>query len=333
MNINLRLACDYYIHLLIESKINKKTEPKEKLSKNIPLKSYQYSTLFLYINFFNTIDYLKYKYFNKPVIEHKHLYEGKFVSNIGFNKEQSLGLETLRLFKQSLNINLLLNKNLIYALGFFSHIWIDPKTLFDYLKLFTLSLFSAPLYRNIHDIIINKHFNEHITITKLKTFKLTVPYYYILAVCDNFLAISFYMALIKYMKSNVIIQKEAVVYEDHLALYNETIQKNETFRRIDDLYKKGVFKEKGGYDVYLYDYMPGLVMIAGVITTLVYSPVDYMLQSYLFEGNKKSFKNVIFENKEMVMNRTYIVGWMNFFRFTFQYGMFIIINELFKILK
>jgi hypothetical protein len=328
INNNLRLAYDYYTYLLLNRRVGH-NKPKKSFSTNLFVKAYHYSTLFLFLNFFNTIDYLKYKYFNKPIIEHKHLYEG-------FNKEQSIGLETLKLFKQSLNMRLLLNKNIIHLCGFISHLYVDPSKPLDYLKLFALSLLSAPCYRNIHEIIINKHFGGSVNIIPLvTTFKLSVPYYYVLSTCDNFIVICFYFSLLNYMKKNVLNKKEEVIiYEDHLAMFKETIKNNPTFNRIEELYRHGVLKEFGVYDEYLYTYMPGLIFAAGVITALVYTPVDYLLQSYLFDGkNIRAFRNTIFENKELVLNRLYIVSWMNFFRFSFQYGIFFMINELYKVVN
>jgi hypothetical protein len=78
-NNNIKLTYDYYIYLLLNKDLlrkNKEENMDQQIKWNWIIKTYQYTTMFLYINFYNTVDYLKYKYFNTPIVEAKHLYEG-----------------------------------------------------------------------------------------------------------------------------------------------------------------------------------------------------------------------------------------------------------------
>jgi hypothetical protein len=115
-----------------------------------------------------------------------------------------------------------------------------------------------------------------------------------------------------------------------LELYEDTVRKNKIFNRINELYKIGVLRDKEKLDDYLAGQMLGVAALAGILTALVYIPVDFIMQAQLFEKtNLGNIKNLVFQNSDLFWNRCYIIMWTNLFRFTFQYGFIFMISELY----
>ena len=85
-NEKFKICLDYYNHLLVSSR-----KPK---SDSLPyshyiFKGYRYFTLFLFFNFFNSLDNIKYKYFNgiNTFIKkgYIYLYRKRFFNSINRN--------------------------------------------------------------------------------------------------------------------------------------------------------------------------------------------------------------------------------------------------------
>ncbi len=190
-----------------------------------------------------------------------------------------------------------------------------PNKLSDYFKAFIISgIFPFVFYQRLYSNFKNESFNNsNIFKIRFNSFQ-----YALISIIDNYLIILLYFKILNFYKEKITFRYDS--YDQEIdKLFNETVS-NERLKKLEVLYNTDD-KAK----LYLNNNLPIFVLLTGLTCTFIYSPVDYIIQSILYQ---KSLSNKLFvpDNYQKII----FTVMPNFFRFTVQYGLVIIMNELHK---
>ena len=147
--------------------------------------------------------------------------------------------------------------------------------------------------------------------------KLNNLQYSIISIIDNYLIIVLYFKILNFFKNNISL---GYSYDDEInKIFIESVS-NERLKKLEYIYPNNDIRFQ-----YLNYILPISVLMTGLTCTILYSPIDYIIQSKIYN---RSFNNNIF----VVENYQKIVFTVvpNFFRFSAQYGIVYLINEIFK---
>lgn len=348
------LVYDYYTYISLNERkpIEKKNlmlEMKEKTKinfMNILPKEMRIKDAFIvfpianfYLNFFSFVDIISLKTFYTNDLIKTIFFRTLNVetNNLSFNpKEFYMNfLKTLKsLFAFNYNPKLFLTKSSIYGLSFFSFIYKfkfnDEMKSNDWIELFVLSgictiPFSLYLENYYHkDYIISDVFLKSGLNFRFQGFarSLLISFKNIF---DNFIMMSGFFISFKYFsQSEDRINKKTLSKLENYEIFNETVESNETFSRMKNLYIKDEYVTEVDYSIALF--------YTVAISTIIYTPIDFMMRSVINMQKGNSFKS-IFDN--LIKNSpspqdTYLTATIqntlknnlriNLYRFFLQYG-------------
>jgi len=362
-----KLVYDYYTYKTI-NEMNYKEEKnylsviKDKIKKNLKnilpeemIRINQNSLIpcaFVYLNFFNFSD----------VIVKKSFYTNEIIKTIFFRifnvDTKYSSLEPTWFFKNLLQIfkslfafnynpKIFLTKSCVYGLSYFYFLYkfrfVDELKFKDWMELFVVSgICTIPFNLYLENILMKKYIIPDLLHKSEASFKyqgiqrsLLVSFK---SFIENFFMLSGFFIIWQYfIQSEDRHNKNTLKNLENYDLFKESLETNETFSRLKNIY----IKDEYITDI---DYMLPL-FYSTVIITMLYTPIDFCLNLIISMEKDTSFKTIYnkftknIQNPQDTNHTSFLMNSfknnlrMNLYRFFLQYGIttYYIFNNVYKI--